>query len=328
MDKFSDSRGLLESIKCPFYVKEVLLSTSYKNVFRGFHKSPYRKYIIVKYGKIHDIYITDDGRRIETILSNGDSIIIPSNSAHGFKVIDDCQIIYLLEEQYNKNIDEQINWRFFKDLDLKDCIMSEKDKGCDFLVLGGTGYLGSNFVKYVNDSCIVINNRLDDLKGIESHIKISGARYIVCAAGLPCGQNTTEWCETHEEETKKVNYTDVVNLINLCNELNVHLTYFGSCLNDGKTVYSKWRKELESKIHGNVLYLRLIYPCTFDGHPRCFATKMKTRIPDDKFVKITNLNELFPILPSMIRSNLTGIHDFVSPGEIHLRNIADHARSI
>jgi hypothetical protein len=189
-----------------------------------------------------------------------------------------------------------------------------------FLVLGGTGFLGSYFVKYAKD-CVVIRNRLDDIDGIRAHIRSTGIKHFVCAAGIGHPISITDWCETHEEETKKIHYTDVIGLMNLCKEENVHLTYFGSIMNDGTTVVSKWRQELEKVLLDNVLYLRISFPCTFDKNPRCFINKMKNRTPHDKRVYLTIVPHLFPKLPDIILSNQVGILNFYNTGTIHLSSI-------
>ncbi len=322
---FEDIRGKILTDFPYFKIEQILISKSHKNVFRGFHMSPYSKVIYIISGHIRETYIKHDGSYETLEMKEFDSLYIDENTAHGYYTYDDTTIVYLLggndinRKIYYKSPDIPFNYTLPTNV-----IMSEDDKNAgyykdyDFLLLGGTGYIGSNFAKYSNS--LIINNRLDDLIGIKDHICRSKIKHVVCAAGI---SSPIQWCETHEEETKKTNYIDVLGLIDLCNELNVHLTYFGSCLNDGKTVYSKWRKELENKICGNVLYLKIMYPCTFDGHEKCFATKMKTRIPDNKRVTITRVNDLFPLLPNIIKSNVTGVYNLVSPGTIHLSELSD-----
>ena len=52
-----DLRGFLFSAKAiEFEAKEILLSHSHQNVFRGFHMSPYRKQVFVVTGKIVDFW--------------------------------------------------------------------------------------------------------------------------------------------------------------------------------------------------------------------------------------------------------------------------------
>lgn len=326
--KYEDLRGKILIDFPEFEVKTMFISKSYKNVFRGFHKSPYPKIMYIVSGSIKETYINEDGTYNTIILKEFDSFLLKSNTVHGYLALDDTIIVYLLG---GNDINRKI---YYKSPDLpfeynlpSNVIISEDDKNSgylkdyDFLLLGGTGYIGSNFSKYSN--CLIINNRLDDLDGIREHLNRTRIKHLVCAAGISKPGSTVEWCETHEDETKKVNYTDVLGIIQLCQDLNVHFTYFGSCLNHGKTVYAKWRRELENKIQGNVLYLKIMYPCTFDGHPKCFATKMKNRIPDNKRVTITNVNELFPQLPNIIKSNTCGVYNLVSHGTIHLSELSD-----
>lgn len=322
---FEDFRGKLLRDFPEFLVEQIFISKSYKNVFRGFHMSPYPKIMYVISGHIRETYINEDGTYNTVELKEFDSILIKEKSPHGYYTYEDTTIVYLLG---GNDINRKI---YYKSPDLPfdyelpdNVIISEDDKNAgyfkdyDFLLIGGNGYLGSNFAKYSNS--LIVSNRLDDITGIREHLRRSKIKHVVCAAGI---SSPIQWCETHEEETKKTNYIDVLGLIELCKELNVHLTYFGSCLNDGKTVYSKWRKELENHIHGNVLYFKIMYPCTFDGHEKCFAAKMKNRIPDNKRVTITKVNELFPLLPDIIKSNICGIYNLVSPGTIHLSELSD-----
>jgi len=90
-------------------------------------------------------------------------------------------------------------------------------------------------------------------------------------------------------------------------------------------VYCRYRVMLEDIIRRvyptDLLYLRLIYPCTFDGHPKCFFQKMlgRTSNVNNVAVSLTVVPDLFPLLPMLIEEKrATGILNFVSPGAIEL----------
>ena len=79
--------------------------------------------------------------------------------------------------------------------------------------------------------------------------------------------------------------------------------------------------ELEArKMFTNVLYLRILYPISGDGHEKCFLSKVKNRLNTIHDVKI-NLTILCDLIPNMfllIEQKRTGILNFVNPGLISI----------
>jgi dTDP-4-dehydrorhamnose 3,5-epimerase-like enzyme len=341
---FSDNRGVLHALKnLPFYPKEILVSESSKNVLRGLHMSPYAKFIYVIQGEIHDFYCLD-GNVIETHMHVGDSLYIPAHAAHGFFSVQHTTLLYLLEDEFNHLKDRNIYWKTpeFAVPNFNNIIISEKDQSAkyyetyDYIVLGASGFLGKECVKYLRQAgkkVLESKARLENASQILEEIEKSGAQHVICAAGIS-GRPTIDWCETHEHETYKTNYLDVLNLMEVCS--NVHLTIFGSgAVYSGKKsryteddqpdfdakVYTKYRIMLEKNLKPNVLYLRIMYPCTFDGNPKCFYQKMLERKGNvhDASVSITSVPHLFPLLPLL--SGSTGIFNFVLDGAISLKKL-------
>jgi dTDP-4-dehydrorhamnose 3,5-epimerase-like enzyme len=341
---FTDNRGVLHSLKnLPFLPKEILVSENSKNVLRGLHMSPYAKFIYLVRGRIHDFYCLD-GQVTETVMNAGDSLLIPANSAHGFFSLENSELVYLLEAEFDPTKDRNVYWKTpeFNIPNFDQAILSTKDHNSkyygtyEYLVLGASGFLGSQCVKYLRaagKTVLESSVRLENPNEIRDQIYKSGAKYVICAAGIS-GRPTIDWCETHEEETYKTNYLDVLNLMEICK--NVHLTIFGSgAVYSGAKpryteddppdldtkVYSKYRMQLERNLKPNVLYLRIMYPCTFDGHPKCFYQKMLGRKGNihDASVSITSVPHLFPLLPNLV--NHTGIFNFVLKGSISLRRL-------
>lgn len=345
---FTDGRGILHSLKnLPFLPKEILVSDNHKNVLRGLHQSPYAKLIYVTRGSILDFFWSDEGPKVKH-LGVGESVFVPANCPHGFLSREESQIVYLLEGEFDPKKDKNIYWKspefpFGLDMDDSRLILSDKDRNAsyrdqyDYLVLGASGFLGQNCVKHLRAQgrkVLESFERLEFPDKIRDQIKRSGAKYVVCAAGIS-GRPTVEWCEAHEPETYRTNYLGVLNLMEACRDL-AHLTIFGSGLvyTGAKTwyteedapdlesrVYCKWRARLEQALQPNVLYLRIIYPCTFDGHPKCFWTKMNGRRESvhDVSVPLTIVPSLFPELPKLIEGGASGIYNFVNEGTISLK---------
>ena len=227
----------------------------------------------------------------------------------------------------------------------------------DYLVLGAHGYLGKEVMATLRAAgrrALAAGQgvRLNHHETIRDLLARSRAKYVICAAGIS-GKPTIQWSEEHEPETFETNLLDVCNLIRLCRDSGKHLTYLGSGLvyssasaqplpgrQEGTAmaprteeeqpdlvakVYCRYRVMLEDVIRRvyptDLLYLRLIYPCTFDGHPKCFFQKMlgRTSNVNNVDVSLTVVPDLFPLLPHLIEERqATGILNFVSPGAIKL----------
>lgn len=345
---FEDHRGSLHSLKnLSFRPKEILVSQNSKNVFRGFHMSPYAKFIYVTRGAIRDFYWSN-GTLTEKWLGRGDSLYIPAGAAHGFRSIEDSEVIYLLEEEFDPQKDRNIYWQTpeFSIPRFDEAILSQKDRDAkyydtyDYIVLGASGFLGQQCVKYLRlagKKVLESSARLEKPSEILEQIQKSGARYVICAAGIS-GRPTIDWCETHEDETYNINYLAVLNLMEVCKD--VHLTIFGSgAVYTGtkalyteddppdfdSKVYSKYRIMLEKMLKPNVLYLRIMYPCTFDGHPKCFYQKMLGRKGSVHAarVSITSVPDMFPHISTLAESGSTGIYNFVADGAVSLTELVN-----
>lgn len=358
----TDSRGYLHSLKeLPFEPKQILISKSRKGTIRGLHKSPYPKYVYVIEGSILDFFVHPKNKETEVQLGVGESVIIPADSPHGFYAIEDSTIIYMLGGYYNEAMDQTIFWNTpeFNFPRMKTMqepfIVSHKDSSAsysrtyDVVLLGSTGYLGKHAYNEITKeglSVLNITSRLNDHDSINDHIKRSKCRYVVCAAGIS-GKPTIDWCDTHEYETWETNYLDMLNLMRVCKDNNVHLTIFGSGLvfkadNDAAVfteddvpnfddkVYTKYRIMLESatKLFTNVLYLRILFPTTFDGDEKSFMTKVLKRASNvhNVSVPLTIVPSLFPYLPVLLKSNITGILNFVNKGVISLTRLLEIAK--
>ena len=98
MKIYSDERGdmVFSFNEPPFKVEQSFTSTNHKNVLRGIHFSPYKKYITLVSGKIMDVVVSPDGTVQTYQLKSGDSLVINENQGHGYFCYEDSQIIYFL----------------------------------------------------------------------------------------------------------------------------------------------------------------------------------------------------------------------------------------
>ena len=366
----TDSRGRLESVKdFPFSPKEVLVASNVKGKLKGLHLSPYRKIVYVSEGAIHDFFVKDppSNQVTETFLGPGQWIVVPANAGHGFYCEKDSLVLYFLEETYDASKDRVIYWAspdvafrhaFLDHVCPKSLIMSQSDAEAfyaveyDYVVLGARGFIGTRVVstlRQLNRRVLECATRLDDHKGLDDALTRSRAPYVICCAGIS-GKPTIQWSEDHITETFETNVLDVCNLVRLCHRLGKHLTYLGSGLvysfregarTEQETpdatdhVYCRYRVMLEAILReaystNQLLYLRVLYPCAFDGHASCFFQKMLTRSQqvNETRVSLTILPDLLPLLPEIIEDKrLTGILNFVNPGSISLSEML-HAANV
>ncbi len=97
-------------------------------------------------------------------------------------------------------------------------------------------------------------------------------------------------------------------------------------------VYCRYRVMLEQVIRrvykDDLLYLRIIYLCSFDGHPKCIFQKMlgRTSNVNNVGVSLTVVPDLFPLLPRLIEERrATGIGNFVIQGAAKLPTLLEAA---
>jgi len=350
MRQFHDKRGrmLFNIDEPPFEIKQSITSISQKNVLRGLHISPYQKFIVVVTGHIFDVVVQPDGTYKTYDLKVGDSVLVGENCAHGFYSFEDSQIIYFQSGMHNPETEKAAHWNDpvlnipWPIENKNDLIVSEKDqnnplfKPIECVVLGSTGYLGTQLLKHIPNS-IGCDARLEDIR---KHLAFLKPKYVVSAAGIS-GKPTIDWCETHEDKTVHVNFTLQLHLIQICKELDIKLVILGSgSIYDGDqfytevdqpnsdaSVYAKTRIMLEEVIRkvypDDVLYLRVSYPVTGDGHEKCLIEKLKKNAKNihDLKLSITCVPSLFPLIPTLVKNNATGILNFVNRGSISLPEI-------
>ena len=130
-------------MKKKFGIKILFSAVAYskKNVIRGLHfQSPKKqtKILHVVKGKIMDVVVNIDknsknfGKVFKYILSEGNTIIVPNNYAHGYECLsNDCSILYHLDNYRNIKGESGILYND-KELNIKwtskKPILSKRDK--------------------------------------------------------------------------------------------------------------------------------------------------------------------------------------------------------
>jgi len=360
--KFTDNRGqLFFPVKHNYDFKQCTVSCNKKNTFRGIHINNFQKLVTCIQGRILDIIInfdeTADDYLIPKYFTLDPStelfqIIVPQNYGHAFLSLEDNSILlYHLSGEFSETDTKHIHLldpfiNIILPVKIENLILSHKDniknfiKSIDYVVFGSRGYLGSNIIEVLktkNKNYIITELRLNEIDKIKELLVMYSPRYIINCAGL-CGVPNIFWCDSHKIETIETNITYQLTLANICKELNIHLTMFGSAgifsndkiytENDIGNNYSNFYGEckiyLENivKNYNNVLYLRINYPITDKPSNKNLLTKLLNyKIIEPCEISITYIDNLFPILLQMIENNEIGICNFTNPGYINLTEI-------
>ena len=333
---FEDERGknIFNFNETPFYICQSMTTLNNQNVLRGLHCSPYKKFIVCNKGHIFDVIVYPDGTYKNFNLKEGDSLLIPENCAHGYYCYEESILTYFLEEKYDPSREKNYHW---SDPTLniqwpcENPIVSKKDsenplfREVEHVVLGSSGFIGG-WIKKAFPGCITTHKRLHEL---EDFLKFIKPKYVISAAGIS-GKPTIQWCEENKYETLDVNVTCQLMLAKWCEDIGAHLTIVGSgsiYRNPGiyteddipdytDMFYCKTRILLEQMLDTDkVLYLRVMYPISNDGHSKCFLSKLKTRLTSIHNTKInfTYLPTMMvDVLPELVHKNVTGIFNFVN----------------
>ena len=317
---YNDSRGyLLFPIKNGAYMngspnisKDCTYSVNKKNVFRGLHINSFGKLITCISGKFIDIMVNMKTLEVKYYnIKPGDQIYCPGNYGHGFLSLEENSVLsYHCEGYFGDEVGGILNYKdpylnIKLPVDDSELILNEKDLKAQFLefdyfMLGHRGYIGSHIYEELvskKKKILALPNRMEDLKGIKNLMQFYKPKYFINAAGLT-GTPNIEWCNSHKKETLMTNVINQINILNLCNEYNVHCTIIGSGAifkavqyhcdgykNDAENVkysissgdlcddtnyYSKCRILLEDQIKpfNNYMYLRINYP---------FSNKLETK---------------------------------------------------
>jgi dTDP-4-dehydrorhamnose 3,5-epimerase-like enzyme len=93
-------------------------------------------------GQIHDFYFSVEAQ-FNRVIGPGEFVVVPAGAAHGFRAIEDSDVLYLLEECFDPVKDRNIFWQTpeWNIPKFDNVIMSQKDRDAsywhsyDYLVL-------------------------------------------------------------------------------------------------------------------------------------------------------------------------------------------------
>jgi nucleoside-diphosphate-sugar epimerase len=230
-----------------------------------------------------------------------------------------------------------------------------------FLVWGGkTGWVGQKLMELlgkggVSVTVVAASSRLENSQDVAAELDEIKPTHVLNAAGLT-GRPNVDWCESHKEETTRVNVIGTLSLVDLCAQRNIHVTNFATgCIyhydsdahaegngvgfteedppNFNGSFYSQTKAIVEKVIvatgYSNVLQLRLRMPISDDLHHRSLVTKITKY---EKVVNIPNsmtvLHDMLPVAVALGRAGVCGIYNFTNPGAISHNEILSMYRDI
>ena len=234
------------------------------------------------------------------------------------------------------------------------------------LVYGGKGWIGSQFVKLLDDKKInyyVGESRADDTISLTNEINKINPTHVISFIGRThgkIGEKVYSTIDYLEEEGKLVenirdNLYSPLLLAEICNIRNIHYTYLGTgCIfkYDEEHPYGKEENGFDSKslpnffgssysivkgftdrimqlYSANTLNLRIRMPITNEKNPRNFITKI---VNYEKICSVPNsmtvLPDLLPVIIDMMKTGITGTINFTNPGLISHNEILEMYREI
>ncbi len=218
------------------------------------------------------------------------------------------------------------------------------------LVFGGrTGWIGKKIVALLHEmghNPVCAQSRLENRQDIVEEIKSISPSFIINAAGIT-GRPNVDWCETHKQETIRVNVIGTLNLADIAHEFGLHLTNISTgCIyeydaqhpirsgigfteeerpNFDGSFYSRTKIMLEDLIleYPNVLNLRVKRPISTELD-KGFVGRI---IRYEKVVNTPNsfciLDDLLPIAIDMTLRGIKGNYNFANPGTMSHNEILD-----
>lgn len=200
-------------------------------------------------------------------------------------------------------------------------------------------YFSANKISYVKSNC-----SFDDIDNIKNEIIEHNPTHILSLIGKSYGNfdetnyNSIDYLEQKSKLVENIKYNLYMPIIlaNICKELHIHLTYFGSgCIFKNTDQQHNFTEEDKPNFFGssysvvkgftdllmhqynNVLNLRTRLLVNSENNFRNLITKLTLY---EKICSMTNsitvLPELIPVAIDMMKKNISGTFNFTNPGTI------------
>ena len=234
------------------------------------------------------------------------------------------------------------------------------------LVYGGNGWIGSQFVKLLDQEHIeyvIGKSRIDHTNDVINEVKTINPTHVVSFIGRThgkIGDKTYSTIDYLEEEGKLVEnirdnlYSPLI-LADICRQHNIHYTYLGTgCIfkyddehpfgkeingftssdlpnffGSSYSIVKGFTDRLMGLYSNHVLNLRIRMPITDEKNPRNFITKITKY---EKICSVPNsmtvLPELLPLVIDMMKKRTTGTINFTNPGLITHNEILEMYKEI
>jgi len=232
------------------------------------------------------------------------------------------------------------------------------------LIFGSKGWIGSQFINYLNEnecknnenkdfSYIETNVRADNEVLVSDIIAAHSPTHIISFIGRTHGEgfNTIDYLEQEGKLKDNIRdnlYAPLV-LANLANKFNIHYTYLGTgCIFSQEDITEKSYLETDNpdffgssysivkgftdrlmKFYPTTLNLRIRMPIVDFHHQRNFITKITSY---EKVCSIPNsmtvLPDFYPIIVDLIKTSKTGTLNLVNPEVISHNEILEMYKEI
>lgn len=219
------------------------------------------------------------------------------------------------------------------------------------LIYGGkTGWIGGLMNEMCKEKGIEAVNsdvRIENREAVAKELDEVKPSHVLFAAGVT-GRPNIDWCEDNKPATIRTNVIGTLNVADLCNERDIHVTVYATgCIfaydekhalgngvgfteedvpNFDGSFYSETKGYMEPmlKCYPNCMILRVRMPISDDLIHRSFVTKI---VKYEKVVNIPNsmtiLTEMLPASMAMAQAGLTGVYNFTNPGVISHNEVLD-----
>lgn len=216
-------------------------------------------------------------------------------------------------------------------------------KSKKFFILGASGFMGSQFAKYLqNNNVEVLTERVDvtDFKEMKSKFARTRPDVVVNFAGVRAYPNI-DWCEDHKQETVAVNVSGAINAMIAAMEEGAYPIQIGSgCIYSGGpetlfreddapnfygSFYSRMRIVMQDALKElPVLQLRIRMPIAMYSHPRnlinkIISYKQVVSVPNS----VTLIEDMLPAILKLSEVRPVGILNLVNDGYIEHQQILE-----